>query len=84
MPYYALPTTGVVPDSANSFSDHVLYLIARDAKDKITPNANQRTTLIVAASYILAIGILWYVRCSFLCQVAGSNKPHWTIGTSRI
>jgi len=37
------------------------YLFTRDFKTQITPNETQRTTLIVAACYILVIGILWHV-----------------------
>ena len=35
-------------------------LSARSFSSSITPNATQRTTLIVAGCYILVIGILWY------------------------
>lgn len=38
------------------------FLFARDAKSTLTPNATQRTTLIVAGCYIVAIAILWCVR----------------------
>ncbi len=34
-------------------------LTARSFSSDITPNATQRTTLIIAACYILIIGILW-------------------------
>ncbi|KII89323.1 hypothetical protein PLICRDRAFT_40981 [Plicaturopsis crispa FD-325 SS-3] len=37
------------------------FLFARDAKSTLTPNATQRTTLIVAGCYIVAIAILWHV-----------------------
>ncbi|KAH7914090.1 peptidase M50B-like-domain-containing protein [Hygrophoropsis aurantiaca] len=37
------------------------HLYARDAKTLLTPNSTQRTTLIVAGCYIVAIGILWHV-----------------------
>ncbi|EPQ58684.1 hypothetical protein GLOTRDRAFT_137322 [Gloeophyllum trabeum ATCC 11539] len=36
-------------------------LHARDARDTLTPTPTQRTTLIVAACYIIAIAILWHV-----------------------
>jgi len=36
-------------------------LYARDAKSTLQPNETQRNTLIVAAVYILIIGILWHV-----------------------
>ncbi|KAF9265858.1 hypothetical protein L218DRAFT_971755 [Marasmius fiardii PR-910] len=36
-------------------------LAARDFEERVTPNATQRTTLIVAGCYILAIAILWHV-----------------------
>lgn len=44
-----------------SFSSHPIYLLARDARSTLTPNETQRNTLIVAACYIVAIGILWHV-----------------------
>ncbi|GJE87997.1 M50 family metallopeptidase [Phanerochaete sordida] len=48
-------------DRDGSFSSHPIYLFARDAGSTLTPNATQRTTLIVAACYIVAIAILWHV-----------------------
>jgi hypothetical protein len=44
-----------------TFEHSILMLYARDAKSALQPNETQRNTLIVAAVYILAIGILWYV-----------------------
>jgi hypothetical protein len=38
----------------------VHQLSARSVSSSITPNATQRTTLIIAGCYILIIGILWY------------------------
>ena len=35
-------------------------LSARSLSSSLTPNATQRTTLIVAGCYIIIIGILWY------------------------
>jgi hypothetical protein len=35
-------------------------LSARSVSSSLTPNATQRTTLIVAGCYIIIIGILWY------------------------
>lgn len=35
-------------------------LSARDLSSSLTPNATQRTTLIVAGCYIIIIGLLWY------------------------
>ena len=43
-------------------------LYARDAKSTLQPNETQRNTLIVAAVYILVIGILWYVTSSALLR----------------
>ena len=40
-------------------SDH--YIFARDVQSQLTPSATQKTTLIVAGCYIIAIAILWYV-----------------------
>jgi hypothetical protein len=34
----------------------------RDFKTQITPTETQRTTLIVAGCYIIAIAILWYAQ----------------------
>jgi len=41
--------------------DHDSQVYARSLSSSLTPNATQRTTLIVAACYILIIGILWHV-----------------------
>ncbi|KAF8123757.1 peptidase M50B-like-domain-containing protein [Boletus edulis] len=37
------------------------YLYSRDVRTQLTPNATQRTTLIVAGCYIVVIAILWHV-----------------------
>ncbi|KAJ6606538.1 peptidase M50B-like-domain-containing protein [Mycena vulgaris] len=37
------------------------HVYARDAASTLTPNETQRTTLIVAGCYIIAIAILWHV-----------------------
>ncbi|KIY48278.1 hypothetical protein FISHEDRAFT_43437 [Fistulina hepatica ATCC 64428] len=42
-------------------ADTAYYQYARDFDSKITPNATQRTTLIVAGCYIIVIAILWHV-----------------------
>lgn len=39
-------------------------LSARSLSSSLTPNATQRTTLIVAGCYIIIIGILWYALFS--------------------
>lgn len=59
MPVYDISTAEYAAGAASSFSNHTVYLFARDARDRITPNETQRTTLIVAACYIAAIAILW-------------------------
>jgi hypothetical protein len=46
----------VIDDTLNVYA-----LQVRDARTALTPNATQRTTLIIAAVYIVVIGILWYV-----------------------
>ncbi|EMD34348.1 hypothetical protein CERSUDRAFT_86471 [Gelatoporia subvermispora B] len=46
---------------AANFSNHELYLFVRDARSSLTPNHTQEITLIVAACYVVAIGILWHV-----------------------
>ncbi|KAH7890036.1 peptidase M50B-like-domain-containing protein [Phlebopus sp. FC_14] len=43
------------------FLDDETYLYPRDARTQLTPNATQRTTLIVAGCYVVAIAILWHV-----------------------
>jgi hypothetical protein len=40
--------------------DDAHHLFARSLSSDLTPNATQRTTLIVAGCYIIIIGILWY------------------------
>ncbi|KAJ3530308.1 hypothetical protein NM688_g7730 [Phlebia brevispora] len=62
MPYNGIPVTGLAPEHA--FANHPIYLVARDARSTLEPNATQRTTLIVAACYIIAIAILWHVVTS--------------------
>ena len=39
----------------------VRELSPRDFRSSVTPTPTQRTTLIVAGVYIIAIAILWYV-----------------------
>lgn len=39
----------------NEFHD----LVSRDFASSVAPNETQRTTLIVAGVYIIAIGLLW-------------------------
>jgi len=46
----------VIDESLNIYA-----LQIRDAKTTLTPNSTQRTTLIIAAVYIVVIGILWHV-----------------------
>jgi len=43
----------------HDYDSHQVY--ARSLSSSLTPNATQRTTLIVAGCYILIIGILWHV-----------------------
>ncbi|KAL5511997.1 hypothetical protein ACEPAH_5216 [Sanghuangporus vaninii] len=45
---------------ARDFADFIT-LYPRDARSRLTPTDTQRTTLIVAACYIVAIAILWHV-----------------------
>ncbi len=42
-------------------ADDVHDLITRDFASQVSPNATQRTTLIVAGVYIIIIAILWCV-----------------------
>ncbi|KAH9857550.1 peptidase M50B-like-domain-containing protein [Lenzites betulinus] len=51
-----MPAVSAYPELEHNFA-----VFARDAKDSLTPNATQRTTLIVAACYIIAIAILWHL-----------------------
>ncbi|CAL1703338.1 unnamed protein product [Somion occarium] len=48
-------------DPHQTFASNPVYLIARDAKDSLTPNETQRNTLIAAGVYIVVIAILWHV-----------------------
>lgn len=63
-PPHLLPTTSA-PFSYRMAVLHpydyndVQQLSARSVSSSITPNATQRTTLIIAGCYILIIGILW-------------------------
>ena len=50
-------------DGSFPVQDHNFAVFARDAKESLTPNSTQRTTLIVAGVYIVAIFILWCVLC---------------------
>jgi len=43
------------------FAENPVYLTARASQDVLAPNSTQEITLIVAASYIVAIAILWHV-----------------------
>ena len=42
-------------------------LQARSGGAQLTPNATQRTTLIIAGVYVIVIAILWYVHPTLLC-----------------
>ncbi|OAX41861.1 hypothetical protein K503DRAFT_848130 [Rhizopogon vinicolor AM-OR11-026] len=42
-------------------NDQTSTLYTRDAASQLTPNATQRTTLIVAGCYVIIIAILWHV-----------------------
>ncbi|ETW85341.1 hypothetical protein HETIRDRAFT_407445 [Heterobasidion irregulare TC 32-1] len=48
-------------DQAQTFNASTTFHYARNFESRITPNATQRTTLIVAGCYIVAIAILWHV-----------------------
>lgn len=61
-PLPTMPLVGEHEGRAFEYSTFMFY--ARDAKDILEPNETQRNTLIVAAAYIVAIGILWYVFSS--------------------
>ncbi|KAH8100227.1 peptidase M50B-like-domain-containing protein [Cristinia sonorae] len=61
MPVYDHLLHEPIPLASRTFSDHPVYLVARDARSQLTPNETQRTTLIVAGCYIIAIAILWHV-----------------------
>ncbi|KDQ59675.1 hypothetical protein JAAARDRAFT_33248 [Jaapia argillacea MUCL 33604] len=55
----------VMPDNElwlNDNAQNTTHLYLRDFATQIKPNATQRTTLIVAGCYIVAIAILWHVR----------------------
>ena len=48
-----------MPSLDISYTPDVHELFPRDSR--LTPNATQRTTLIVAGCYVIAIAILWCV-----------------------
>jgi len=48
-------------DQINNASTIYTTLYSRDVKSQLTPTPTQRTTLIVAACYIVVIAILWHV-----------------------
>ncbi|TFK46342.1 hypothetical protein OE88DRAFT_1638323 [Heliocybe sulcata] len=52
---YEHATQATSPQSNN------ILIYARDVQSSLTPTSTQRTTLIVAGCYIIAIGILWHV-----------------------
>ena len=47
-------------DATRSF-EHFAQLYPRDVRSSLQPTSTQKTTLIVAGCYIVAIAILWYV-----------------------
>ncbi|KAI0692214.1 peptidase M50B-like-domain-containing protein [Cytidiella melzeri] len=62
MPVYDHSSAGYYPQvTDSSFSNHPVYLVARNAREQLTPNDTQRTTLIVAACYIVVIALLWHL-----------------------
>ncbi|KAA1477081.1 hypothetical protein DENSPDRAFT_844243 [Dentipellis sp. KUC8613] len=50
-----------MPGAPSPFEPHVQTWYERDVQSTLEPNPTQRTTLIVAACYIVAIAILWHV-----------------------
>ena len=63
--YLYYPTSPLVSFRMAVLVD-VHELSARSLSSSLTPNATQRTTLIVAGCYIIIIGILWYALSLFL------------------
>lgn len=59
IPLDSMPLVGGL--GARTFDRSTFMLYARDTKDILEPNETQRNTLIIAAVYIVVIGILWYV-----------------------
>jgi len=51
-----------------------MALDSRDIQSDLTPNATQRTTLIVGGVYIIAIAILWYVLGSKCLSVLLNSR----------
>ncbi|KAL0947565.1 hypothetical protein HGRIS_013654 [Hohenbuehelia grisea] len=49
----------IIDEYSGSLNNTTIW--ARDFKTQVTPNATQRTTLIVAGCYIIVIAILWHV-----------------------
>lgn len=58
---YDLAARGAAAGAYGSPVHHVQALSPRDFRTSITPTPTQRTTLIVAGCYIVAIAILWCV-----------------------
>lgn len=57
----SLPILPTFSYAMPSLTSNLHELSARSFSSAITPNATQRTTLLVAGCYILIIGILWCV-----------------------
>lgn len=81
-PLLKMPFAGA--PEGRTFEHSTFMLYARDAKSTLQPNETQRNTLIIAAVYILVIGILWYaMSIVFLrryscdtqaCTLSGQNQ----------
>jgi hypothetical protein len=63
----------------NSY-DTTHALGARSFSSDITPNATQRTTLIVAGCYVIVIGILWCVLTTLSVKKVLDADAHARIG----
>ncbi|KAE9398372.1 hypothetical protein BT96DRAFT_920902 [Gymnopus androsaceus JB14] len=58
---YTKPTD-ILSRSDGTFGSSALHqFLTRDLSSTLSPNATQRTTLIIAACYILVIAILWHI-----------------------
>lgn len=73
-----LPNISVVENQATA------WLGRRDFAEQIRPTHTQRITLIVAASYILAIGILWCAAESCVWPPEVDSRWWSNLGMCRI
>ena len=64
----------------HGYPEHNFAVFARDARENLTPNETQRTTLIVAGCYIVAIFVLWCVVRVRRCAAGGVLNIWMNVG----